>query len=108
MALTVSHNDNYKKTANSLSKNLSAHDRAHDLYALMSGAIFESVHERFTEKKSGSAITFTRSNDQHLYYQHIFILYSKLFSKLNFFSSFSRYSNLNDKLKLKTTSIRYK
>jgi hypothetical protein len=42
----------------------------------MSGAIFESAHERFfderahvsalTEKKSVSAITLTRSNDQHL------------------------------------------
>jgi hypothetical protein len=30
-----------------LSKNVSAHDRAHDLHALMSGSIFELTHERF-------------------------------------------------------------
>jgi hypothetical protein len=55
--------------------------RAHDLYAIMSGAIFESAYERalmsgflmsaLTKKKAlerahMSAITLTRSNDQHL------------------------------------------
>jgi hypothetical protein len=33
-------------------KKVSAHDRANDLYALMSGAIFESAHERFFHERA--------------------------------------------------------
>jgi hypothetical protein len=47
-----SSNENYKKkkTQVVLKKNVSAHNRAHDLHALMSGAIFEHAHERYLNR----------------------------------------------------------
>ena len=65
-----------KNKLDKLSKNISAHDRAHDLHALMSGAFFdplmsgsksERAHEiKVRERAHMSAITLTRAHDQHL------------------------------------------
>jgi hypothetical protein len=67
-----------KNKLDKLSKNISAHDRAHDLNALMSGAFFdllmsarsrERAHEiKVRELAHMSAITLTLAHDQHLYF----------------------------------------
>jgi hypothetical protein len=56
-----------KNKLDKLSKNISAHDRAHDLHALMSGSKNEHAHEiKVGERAHMSAITLTRAHDQHL------------------------------------------
>ncbi len=55
-----------KNKLDKLSKNISAHDRAHDLNALMSGEFFESKNER--------------AHDQHLYSSRLFkVIINKTF-----------------------------